>query len=190
MTALTLIILRNPPRLWLTPRYSIRCSLNLTVTILVLFMKCLSQLLSRLNGVTLPIIRDMCGQQITIRLSCLLLCSLGKSQWILDVLYLHSLYQIAMWQAGCLGIHLNLSRGFLHGKDLSCESAEQFPRLRVSLSTSLITRHAVPEAAGSVCDAALTRAPFANQAVFVSKGNGAQAGILNFESQMVMPVYS
>lgn len=94
-----------------------------------------------------------------------------------------------MWQAGCLGIHLNLSQGFPRGKNLLCESAEQFARLHVSLSAPLMTRH-VPEAVGTVCDVALTRAPFANQAIFVSKGNGAQAGILNFESQKVMPAYS
>jgi hypothetical protein len=93
-----------------------------------------------------------------------------------------------MWQAGYRGIHLNLSQGFPRGKDLLCESAEQFAPLHVSLSASLTTRDAVPEAVETVCDVALTRAPFADQAVFVSKGNGAQAGILNFESQKVMPV--
>lgn len=46
-------------------------------------------------------------------------------------------------------------------------------------------RQAMSEAIGDVRDAALVRAPFANQAIFVSQGETVQASILNFESDKV-----
>jgi hypothetical protein len=51
-------------------------------------------------------------------------------------------------------------------------------------------KRTLPEAIGTVCDAAQAQAPFTNQAIFVSKGNGAQASILNLDSEKVPSTYS
>jgi len=50
-------------------------------------------------------------------------------------------------------------------------------------------RQAVPGGIGTVCGAALTRAPFVHQAIFVSQGKDVQASILNFESEKVNHPY-